>query len=62
MFEGGIPETSSEPNPEVTYNTQGVYNVQLTVANSDGSDIEIADEYITVELYCLFSTMPRIMY
>lgn len=47
-FDGGIPATSTEINPEVIYNTPGTYDVQLTVANEDGSDSEIANKYINV--------------
>ncbi|SMO33685.1 Por secretion system C-terminal sorting domain-containing protein [Saccharicrinis carchari] len=36
-FEGGQPEYTSEPNPTVTYLADGVYNVELTVANEFGS-------------------------
>lgn len=36
-FEGGQPEYSSEPNPTVTYPTDGKYNVELTVSNAFGS-------------------------
>ena len=37
-FENGLPATSDEQNPQVTYNTSGIYNVSLTVTNSDGSN------------------------
>ena len=35
-FTGGTPETSTEQNPTVTYNTAGTYNVSLTVTNEKG--------------------------
>ena len=35
-FEGGTPATSSAVNPEIVYNTPGVYKVELDVANSAG--------------------------
>ncbi|MEX0967323.1 MAG: M43 family zinc metalloprotease [Bacteroidia bacterium] len=36
-FSGGSPSTSSSANPEITYNTPGLYNVSLTATNSAGS-------------------------
>jgi PKD repeat protein len=47
-FSGGTPLTSTQQNPIVTYNTAGVYNVSLTVSNSNGSDSETLNGYITV--------------
>jgi PKD repeat protein len=47
-FPGGIPASSSEQNPTVTYNTPGVYSVTLTVSNAYGSDTETKTDYITV--------------
>ncbi|MCB0706923.1 MAG: PKD domain-containing protein [Saprospiraceae bacterium] len=35
-FPGGTPSASSDPNPVITYNTAGVYDVSLTVSNSAG--------------------------
>ncbi len=47
-FPGGTPSTSTDPNPVVTYNTLGTYDVSLTV-NSCGSDVaETKTGYITV--------------
>lgn len=37
-FEGGTPATSSEANPTITYNEEGVYKVELEVGNAEGSD------------------------
>ena len=34
-FPGGTPETSTEQNPLVTYNTAGTYDVKLTVTRGD---------------------------
>jgi len=36
-FPGGTPETSTDRNPVVNYDTPGMYDVTLTVANSAGS-------------------------
>ncbi len=47
-FEGGSPATSNLPNPLVTYNTPGVYDVQLTVSNSTGTDVLLLENYIEV--------------
>lgn len=40
--------TSSEQDPEHTYDTEGVYTVSLTVTNAAGSDIETKTDYIIV--------------
>lgn len=47
-FPGGTPSTSSLQNPTVTYNSAGMYNAQLIVSNSDGSDTILFTNYITV--------------
>lgn len=47
-FEGGTPETSSDQNPTVTYNTGGVYDVQLIVSNDNGTATNNIEEMITV--------------
>jgi len=47
-FEGGTPSTSSDQNPTVTYNTPGVYDVELTITSSFGTDTEVEMDYITV--------------
>lgn len=49
IFEGGSPGTSNQANPVVTYNTPGLYDVQLTVTNSTGNDVLLLTEYIEVE-------------
>lgn len=36
-FPGGTPATSTDPNPIITYNTAGVYDVTLTASNAAGS-------------------------
>ena len=47
-FEGGTPSTSNEQNPEITYNTLGVYNVVLKVTNAAGENTLTKEDYITV--------------
>lgn len=47
-FQGGTPNSSSQQNPTVTYNTPGVYNVTLTATNAYGNDVETKSGYITV--------------
>jgi PKD repeat protein len=47
-FEGGTPATSGNQNPTVTYNTAGIYDVTLSVANSAGNDEMVKTDYITV--------------
>jgi subtilisin family serine protease len=48
-FNGGTPNTFSGQNPpSITYNTAGTYPVSLTVSNTNGSDTETKNAYITV--------------
>jgi PKD repeat protein len=47
-FEGGQPHLSSQQNPAVTFNTEGVFTVYLGVANDFGSDVVTKTDYITV--------------
>ncbi|MCB2222355.1 MAG: S8 family serine peptidase [Bacteroidetes bacterium] len=49
-FEGGNPETSTEQNPIVVYNTAGIYDVSLIVSNTYGPDTLMRDEYIIVSI------------
>lgn len=48
VFEGGSPATSTLPNPLVTYNNTGTFDVTLTVSNLAGSDVQFNPNYITV--------------
>ena len=48
-FEGGIPETSTEQNPEIMYELEGEYNVSLTVTNEAGSNTIVKEDFIIVE-------------
>ncbi|PHI19274.1 hypothetical protein CEQ90_13760 [Lewinellaceae bacterium SD302] len=47
-FPGGVPSTSTQQYPEVTYNTEGVYEVSLTATNELGQGTETKTGYITV--------------
>lgn len=45
---GGTPNTSTQQNPVITWNTAGTYNVTLTATNSGGSTPVTKNAYITV--------------
>jgi len=48
-FEGGLPNASTEQNPEaITYNEAGVYSVALTASDGENEDTEIKTMYIIV--------------
>ncbi|MEO5602847.1 MAG: M43 family zinc metalloprotease [Cyclobacteriaceae bacterium] len=47
-FEGGDPNTSSLKNPQVTYNSPGIFDVTLIVKNANGSDTLLLDNIINV--------------
>lgn len=47
-FPGGSPSTDTSANPIVTYNTPGVYDVELTVSNAAGSDVLIRTAKVVV--------------
>ena len=47
-FPGGEPNTSTEQNPSVIYNTHGNYNVKLKATNAVSSSTLIKPSYITV--------------
>ena len=47
-FPGGVPETSTESNPMVTYTEPGVYDVSLVVLNNSGRAILDRTDYIEV--------------
>ncbi len=57
VFEGGTPSSSTDRNPTgITYDSEGTYNVQLTVTNSLGTDIMLKEDYIVVSSTLLPST------
>ena len=47
-FIGGIPATSSEQNPTVIYEKTGLFDVSLSVTNTEGADTETKTDYITI--------------
>jgi PKD repeat protein len=47
-FQGGTPATSNVPNPVVTYNNAGTFDVQLTVSTGINNSTEVKTDYITV--------------
>lgn len=48
IFEGGNPEKSSEPNPEVIYSSPGTFDVQLSVTSNGKTDSEMMTDFISV--------------
>jgi PKD repeat protein len=48
-FEGGTPSTyEGQTPPEIVYDTDGVFDVTLTVFNGEDQDVTIKEDYITV--------------
>ena len=47
-FPGGVPATSTQQNPTVTYATSGTYDVSLTVTNSSGTQSITNTSVVTV--------------
>lgn len=48
IFEGGIPSTSTQQNPTVTYNSAGVFDVTLEVSDGTSTDTDFENNMITV--------------
>jgi len=48
-FPGGTPDQSGDPNPTITYDTPGTYDVTLTVINEVGSNTITMVDYIRVD-------------
>jgi len=56
-FEGGTPETSFEKNPAgIIWETEGIYDVSLTVTNDLGSSTELKEDYINASTTILPAT------
>ncbi|MCB0822930.1 MAG: PKD domain-containing protein [Bacteroidales bacterium] len=49
-FSGGTPQTSTEQNPMVIYDSPGTYGVMLIASNDAGSNTMIKNDYIIVEV------------
>ncbi len=47
-FTGGTPSTSTDQNPTIQYNAQGVYEVTLTATDGSNNDTETKTAYIRV--------------
>lgn len=48
-FEGGVPSSSNEENPVITYSSTGIYDVSLIVTNSAGDNELVREDYIVVK-------------
>ncbi len=48
VFEGGTPNTSTDKNPVVRYDTPGTYSVRLRVAQGEKTNTIVVDEYVNV--------------
>ncbi len=48
-FPGGVPESSTEQNPVVSYESGGSYSSTLVVTNAAGSDTLTKENYISVD-------------
>ena len=57
-FPGGIPTTSTDPNPIVQYLETGVYSVTLTVTDSIGTHTKTLTDFITVTNECEVDETP----
>jgi len=57
-FEGGIPATSTDREPQVTYSTPGTYDVTLTVTDAYGTSTSSIPDFITVTAECEPETVP----
>lgn len=51
QFPGGMPATSDEQNPTVTYTTAGNYTVSLAVSNSAGNNFVTQTNYVAVQIF-----------
>ncbi|MBK8347803.1 MAG: PKD domain-containing protein [Saprospiraceae bacterium] len=57
-FEGGVPSTSSDKNPIVTYPNGGVFSVKLSVENIFGKDSILKDNYVSVTPSATIQNFP----
>ena len=47
-FEGGVPSSSNQKNPVVTYPNGGIFSVKLKVSNSNGTDSVTYTNYLKI--------------
>jgi len=48
-FEGGIPNTSTDSNPSVTYNSAGDYTTTLTIITQGGASTKVMENSIHIQ-------------
>ncbi len=48
QFPGATPNTSSDKNPEITYNEIGTYDISLKITDNNGEATETKDNYIEI--------------
>jgi len=61
-FEGGDPESSSDQNPTVVFNTAGEYTITLVASNDQTSGEEEKINYISVNVISDFSASTQRIY
>jgi PKD repeat protein len=59
VFEGGIPASSTEQNPVVTYLVEGIYDVTLSVSNGINNNTSVKEDYIVVDHVTGISSMQN---
>lgn len=50
-FPGGVPSSSTEVNPVVTYANPGLYDVALIAYNANGSDVDFQASYVQINAF-----------
>lgn len=58
-FEGGTPATSTDQNPVVTYDVEGVYDVSLTISDGSNANTVVKEDYIEVDHITGISTIDN---